>query len=166
MFLTNKNKSGFGLIEIVVASSIISLTIFTLLYVYTTVSKYSNSNVHSLKAIQLGEETVEILKYLRDSGWDQNIQSLTLGAEYHPYWDTDMTPHTWTLTSSNILLEDKYEVSIVFSSVYRDPSHNVVSSGGTLDAESRKANINVSWRQNGATTTKSMETYIFNIFDN
>lgn len=161
-----KNKSGIGLVEIIIASSIISITILVLLTVYTMVSKHSNYNIYTLKGSQIAEETIEVLKFLRDSGWNSNIETLSTNTTYHPYWNINLVPNRWTAVTSNILLENKYEVSFVLSDVYRDGSHNVVSSGGTLDNGSRKVNINVSWRQNGATSTKSMETYLFNIFNN
>lgn len=166
MHLKYKNKSGVGLVEIVIASAIISTTLLVLLYVYIIVSKISNNNINSLKATQLAEETVEVLKYLRDSGFSRNIATLDTGTTYHPYWDINIVPNTWTATTSNILLEDNYEISIDLSEVYRDADHDVVTSGGTLDANSKKADISVSWVQNGVTNTKQVETYIFNIFNN
>lgn len=166
MTLFNKKSSGISLVEIVIASAIISLTISILLFIYVTVSRYSNNNIYVLKASQLGEETIEVLKFLRDSGWNKYISPLTIGTTYHPYWDTSYTPNRWTATTSNILLENKYQISFVLSNVYRDNNHNVVATGGSLDSGSRKVNVTVLWREGGATSTKSFETYLFNIFNN
>lgn len=159
-------KKGVGLIEVIIGSSIIALTISVLLFVYVLVSRFAMNNISTLKAVQLGEETVEVLKFLRSLSWQNQISPLAIGTTYHPYFDTNYSPSRWTATTSNILLEDFYTVSFVLSSVYRDQSHNIVSSGGSLDSNSRKVNVSVSWRQEGATTTKSFESYLFNIFNN
>lgn len=165
MQFKNKNR-GIGLAEIIIASSIISITLLVLVSVYSSVAKYSISNVRSLKATQLVEESIEVLKYLRDSGYTNNIASLSNGTTYHLFWDENVASGSWTATTSNILLENKYQINFVLSSVARDASFNVVTSGGTLDSGSRKATISVSWREGSATSTKTAETYLFNIFNN
>lgn len=159
-------KKGVGLVEIIVASSIISITVLVLLSVYTMVSNYSLTNIKQLKGAELAEETVEVLKFFRDSSWTKNIAPLTTGVTYHPYWNVTLVPKAWTATTSNILLENEYQVSFVLSNVNRDSNYNVVTSGGTLDAGSKKVNITVTWTDAGVTTTKKMETYLFNIFNN
>jgi Tfp pilus assembly protein PilV len=165
MILKNKSK-GVGLVEIIIATSIISVTLLVLISVYTQVAKFSLNNVKSLKAAQLVEEGVEVLKYLRDSGYTRNIGALDKGVTYRLYWDILVNSGTWTATTSAILLEDKYDVNFVLSSVYRDSDFNVVTSGGNIDASSTKAIVNVSWKDGVATTTKTIETYLFNIFNN
>ncbi|MFA6050157.1 MAG: prepilin-type N-terminal cleavage/methylation domain-containing protein [Candidatus Paceibacterota bacterium] len=157
-----KYKKGVSLIEVVIATSIISLTLVTLVTVYSLVAKFSLSNVRAFKATGLAEESVEVLGYLRDVSWSQNISPLTLGTTYRLYWDGT----TWTATTTAPLIESRYDVTFVLTSVYRDSNFNVVSSGGTLDSGSRKAAVNISWRDGSATTTKAIETYIFNTFNN
>lgn len=166
MIFKNKTKNGVSLVEIIIASSIISVTVLVLVSVYSSVARYSISNIKTLKATQLVEEGIEVLKYLRDSGYANNIETLSNSTSYYLYWDQTISAGEWTATTSNILLEDRYEVKFVLSPVYRNGDYNVVSSGGTVDADSRKATVSVSYRESGATTTKSAESYIFNIFDN
>jgi Tfp pilus assembly protein PilV len=161
-----KTSKGISLVEIVIATSIISVTLLVLISVYSSVAKYSLNNVKTLKATQLTEEAVEVLKYLRDSGYTRNINSLTRGTRYRLYFDILVNSGTWTTTTSPILLEEKYDVNFILSDVYRDNNFNVVTSGGSIDASSTKATVNVSWRDNGATSTKVIETYLFNIFNN
>jgi hypothetical protein len=159
--ITNKRK-GISLVEVVIATSIITLTLVTLVTIYSLVARYSLSNIRTFKATELAEEGVEVLGYLRDAGWTANIAPLTIGNTYRFYWSGT----TWTAASSAPLLENRYDVTFVLSSVYRDASFNVVSSGGTLDTGSRKASIQVSWREGSATTTKTIETYLFKTFNN
>lgn len=161
-----KKNLGFSMVEVIVASSIISVTLLVLVSVYSAVARYSLSNVRALKASQLVEESIEVLHYLRDSGYTRNIAQLTVGSTYYLYWDQTVGSGSWTATTSDILLENRYQVSFALSSVYRDTNFNVVSSGGTLDSGSRKAVVSISWREGTATTTKTGETYLFNIFNN
>jgi Tfp pilus assembly protein PilV len=161
-----KNIRGISLVEIIIASSIISVTLLVLISVYTSVAKYSLNNVKTLKATQLTEEAVEVLKYLRDSGYTRNINTLNRGTKYRLFWDILVNSGTWTATTSPILLEERFDVNFVLSNVYRDNNFNVVASGGSIDASSTKATVNVSWRDSGATSTKTIETYLFNIFSN
>ncbi|MES2223372.1 MAG: prepilin-type N-terminal cleavage/methylation domain-containing protein [Patescibacteria group bacterium] len=166
MFLKKKRNNGVSLVEVVIASSIISIALLVLVSVYSAVARYSLSNVRTLKATQLVEEGIEVLQYLRDSGYTKNIASLTNGNAYHLYWDANVNGGTWTATTSNILLENRYQINFVLSPVSRDTNFNVVSSGGTVDTGSKKATVSVSWRESAATSTKSAETYLFNIFNN
>jgi prepilin-type N-terminal cleavage/methylation domain-containing protein len=166
MDFKTKTKNGVSLIEIIIASSIISITLLVLVSVYSSVARYSLSNIKVLKSTQLVEEGVEVLKYLRDSGYTNNIASLSNSTPYYLYWDQNIYAGTWTATTSNILLENRYSISFTLYPVNRDASFNVVSSGGSLDSSSRRAVVNVSFREGNSTTTKTTETYIFNIFNN
>ena len=157
-----KTNSGVSLIEIVIASAIMSVTLVSLVSVYSAIEKYSFANVRSLKAIELAEEAGEVLRFMRDSGWTANIASLTNGTTYRTYW----TGTAWTISTTAPLIESKYDVSFVLSAVNRDTNYNVVSSGGTLDTSSRKALISVAWKENNATSTKTSEEYLFNVFNN
>jgi len=162
MFFKYKNQKGISLVEVVIATSILSLTLVTLVTVYSLVARFSLANVRAFKATQLVEEGSEVLGYLRDSGWTRNIAALSNNTTYRLYWNgTD-----WTTPLSGPLLESRYDVTFVLTPVYRDASFNVVSAGGTLDSGSRKATVNVSWREGAATTTKMAETYLFNISNN
>lgn len=155
-------KRGVSLVEIVIATSIIALTLVTLVTIYSLVAKYSLSNIRSFKATGLVEESAEILGYLRDKSWTDNIAPLAIGTTYKLFW----TGTDWTATTTAPLLEGRYDVSFQLASVYRDGSFNVVSSGGTLDSRSRKATVGVAWREGTATTTKTIEVYVFDTFSN
>ncbi len=150
------------MIEVVIATSIVTLTLVTLVTVYSLVARHSLSNVRAFKATGLAEEAVEVLGFLRDQSWTTKIVPLTSGTTYRLYWNGT----AWTTPLSGPLLENRYDVTFVLSSVYRNASYNVVSSGGTLDSGSRKVAVTIAWREGAATTTKKVETYIFNTFNN
>ena len=162
MSYLKSKTSGASLVEVVIASSIISLTLVTLVTVYSLVARYSLNNVRNLKATALVEEEAEVLGFLRDSGWTQNIASLSNNTTYRLYWNGT----AWVVSTTAPLLENRYDVTFQLSPVYRNASFNVVTSGGTLDTGSRKAVLTVSWRESRATTTKTAEVYLFNIANN
>ncbi len=161
-FQIPNKKSGVSLVEVVIATSIITLTLVTLVTIYSLVAKYSLSNIRTFKATGLVEEGVEVLGYLRDSGWSTNIAPLTIGSTYRLYWNGT----AWTAASTAPLVENRYDVKFTLTSVYRDASFNVVSNGGSIDNNSRKATVQVAWREGPATTTKTIETYLFKTFNN
>lgn len=162
MSYIKSKKSGASLVEVVIASSIISLTLVTLVTIYSLVARYSLNNVRNLKATALVEEEAEVLGFLRDSGWTRNIVSLSNNTTYRLYWNGT----SWVASTTAPLLENRYDVTFILYPVYRNASFNVVTSGGTLDTGSRKAVLTVSWRESHATTTKTAEVYLFNIANN
>lgn len=162
-YLLQKKNRGVGLVEIVIASSIISLVLVAIVNVYSLVERRALANIKVLKGTELVEEGVEVVRFLRDSGWTSNIASLQVGTTYRLCCEEGVP---WSISNSAPLIEDKYDRTIVISNVYRDSNFNVVSSGGTLDSGSRKVTVSVFWSEGAGTTTKTAETYLFNIFNN
>jgi len=170
MLCVKKNKNGicrtatvvskaFGMVEVIIASAIIAVVLVAVITVYQNMARISLDNTENIQAAFLLEEGAEIVRIWRDNNWS-NITSNTVGATYRPYWDGT----NWIATTSPYLI-DASDRTVVFSNVYRDGSFNIVNSGGTLDSNSRKATITVSWSSFGnATNTKSLEMYIFNTF--
>lgn len=157
-----KRNTGLSLIEILIGSAIISVTLVSMVAAYAAVERYAFANMHALKATHLAEEGVEAIKFMRDSGWASNISSLSDNTAYHLYWDGSK----WTSTTSEYYIDTKFDRVFTLSPVNRDGSYNVVSSGGSPDSNSRKATVTVSWRGYSATSTKVVEVYLFNIFNN
>jgi hypothetical protein len=56
--------------------------------------------------------------------------------------------------------------SIWFTHVERDSSDQLVTSGGTVDVDTKKALITVSWPYNNSIKSLSSEVLIHNIYDN
>lgn len=155
-------KRGISLIEVVVASAIISVTVVSIFGVFATTVKMGKNNIPHIQAALLAEEGAEAVKMLRDFGWAQNVATLSNGTTYRLGWDGSR----WTATTSAAMIDNKFDRTFVLSSVSRDSNFDVVTSGGTSDSGSRKAVVSVSWMENGATTTKNLEFYIFDSFNN
>lgn len=158
---TSKYKEGFGLLEVVIGITIISISIFSLIAVAQITSRVSNQNSRSIKASFLLEEGLEAVKTIRDSGWTANIDSLSIGTDYY----LEFNGTNWQTTGSNVFIDNVFERKFVVGDVYRDANDDIVSAG-TLDLNAKKLTVFVSWRERSATTTKNISTYITNFFDN
>ncbi len=158
---TAKNK-GFGLLEIAIGVSIISLSIFSLTAVSKLALKLTEESARNTQASFLLEEGVEALKILRDSSWSINIASLAPGTVYY----LSFVNHNWQTTSINIYIDGIFERSFVLQNVNRDINDDIVSSGGILDPDTKKITVSVSWLSRNGTTTQGVSAYITNLFNN
>jgi len=162
--MNNSNKSsneGLTLVEVLIATSIISAFLLALFGVHNLYLKTALSNGEVIKATGLAEESLEVMRFLRDSSWSANIAPLSLDVDYGLVFDAGV----WQVTADNIWIDDTFERTITLSAVYRDSSGDIISSGGTLDPDTLLLVSNVSWSNRGATTTKSISTYLTNLSD-
>ncbi|NQV88178.1 MAG: hypothetical protein HQ402_01295 [Parcubacteria group bacterium] len=153
-------KKGMGLVEVLVAVSIVTAFIVVLVSVHTLYLKTAFSNMNTVKSAFLLEEGVEAVKFMRDASWSANIASLVSGTTYY----LDFTGTSWQSTNSNIYIDDVFERKFVIDDVYRDATtKDIVTSGGSLDAGTKKVTVYLSWWSGTSTTTKSIPTYITDI---
>lgn len=146
------------MVELVVASAILSLFLVALSLSYVAFLRLASVNLNSVKATFLAEEGIEAVRFLKDADW-QNIASLNTGLNYH----LNFTGLSWQIVSNETLI-DGFSRSLIFENVFRDSNGKIVESGGTLDQGSRKLSVSVSWLSGGATTTtRSISTYIADI---
>jgi Tfp pilus assembly protein PilV len=156
-----KNQSGFGLIEIVITSTIIVVS-FTAFLSFILFSRNATFKAQrNTEAVAAGEEAMEVVRKLKDDNWTSNIASLTAGTTYYP----KLTGTTWSLTTTNPNTSSYYTTTIVFSNVSRDGSFNIVTSGGSNDTNSKKVVVTVTWKDSGTKTVK-LTGYIGNIKNN
>jgi Tfp pilus assembly protein PilV len=157
-------QGGLSLVEVLFGSSIILIFVVALVGVHNFYIKVSAQSADTSKALLLAEESIEGVKFLRDSSWTNNIASLGFDPTYYLTYST--TTNTWQLSTAYSLIDGRFDRSIKVQVVRRDSSGRIVSSGGIADPNSRLITTSVSWRGRGATTTKSIATYITNIHDN
>lgn len=158
----SKNRSGMSLIEVIVGSAIVVSALVAIMGTYGGLTGLSLRNTPKIQAAMLLEEGSEILRLMRDTGWSSKISSLSNGTTYRFIWQNN----AWTSTTSVQMIDSFFDRTFVLSAVNRDASYNIVTSGGTLDTGTRKATITVSWRDGNATTSRSVELYIYNTFNN
>lgn len=160
----NKNpNSGLTLVEVLIATSVILVFLLAFSSVHNLYLKTAFSNGEVIKATELVEESLEVVRFLRDSSWNTNITPLSLDTDYHLVFEGG----EWQVTTTEALIDNLFERVVTLSAVYRDDvSADIVSGGGTLDPGTLLVVSSVSWSSGGATTTKSISTYVTNIFTN
>lgn len=157
-----KNEKGISLVEVIIASAIIGSVTVSIFGALGLMTKYALRNTSFIKASMLAEEGVEALRQMRDFGYSSNISNLTVGNTYRLAWDGSK----WVSTTDINFIDGKFDRTFVFSSVERDASFNIVSSGGTSDSGAKKVTVTVAFKEGTATTSRSIESYIFNTFNN
>ena len=156
-----KGLKGFGLIEIVIAASIISTAVISLSYVLVLSNRLSARSSDEIRANFIAEEGIEVMRFLRDKGWNSNFALLSPSTIYYISFNT-ITSKWATTTSNPGLLDGLFDRTIKVSSVNRDGDDNITLVGGVLDEGSLKITSKVKWPY-GTTT---VETYLSNIFVN
>lgn len=152
-------SKGFGLIEIIIGSTILTVSLIAISTYFQKSLQLSQDSAKTVQASFLLEEGIEAAKFFRDTSW-QNISGLTAGTSYFLQFDGTK----WATTSSNVFVDGIFERKLVIDNVSRDVNDDIVSSGGTNDADTKKATVSVAWFGRNGTTTKSISTYITNIF--
>lgn len=147
-------RDGFGLIEIIIVVSIVTVTLFAFLQVGIAGIKLLRNEKENLEAVLLLQEALEAVRSVRDESWTANIALLTNGTAYYPVVENSK----WKLTASNPgLVNNKYARSVSFEQVLRD-GEDKISSTGTTDPDTRKVMAAVSWSDK----TRTIATYITN----
>ncbi len=159
IFVNKSFSKGFGLIEIIVGSAILTISLIAISTYFQKTLQLSQDSAKMTQASFLLEEGIEVAKFFRDTSW-LNISGLTSGASYYLQFNGTK----WATTSSNVFVDGIFERKLVIDNVSRDANDDIVSSGGTNDADTKKATVSVSWLGRSGTTTKSISTYITNIF--
>jgi Tfp pilus assembly protein PilV len=152
---------GLTLVEVVIAASIILVAVVALLSVHNLYLRVAFSNANAVKAAYLAEEGIEVVRWLRDDSWDENIATLSLNTDYGLVFSNG----TWGTTTSNLYVEN-FLRTIQVSAVSRDGSGDIVSSGGSADPNTLLVTSTVSWATSSGTTTKSVATYLTDLYEN
>ena len=150
---------GFGLIEIVVGSAVLATSLLGISTYYQQSLKVSHSTAQIVQGSLLLEESLEAAKFFRDTSWT-NISAPATGTTYHLAFNGT----NWATSTASTFTDSMFDRTIQFDDVYRNGTDDIVTSGGTLDTGTRKVTATVSWRDQTATTTKTIETYLTNIF--
>ena len=158
---TKSKQRGVVLIEVVIASSILVIIASGLVAANIVYIKTASFTLSSTKATLLAQEGVEAVKYIRTSGWDTSVGALSTGSKHYLSFATSTF---WTTTTTEEIFDEKFYRSFVVEDVLRDVNDDIASSG-TLDPNTKKLTVGVSWFGNTGTTTKEIETYITNFLE-
>ena len=146
------------MVEIIVAISIITVSILAAMAVAQKSAYLSRQALHTTEAAFLLEEGAEAIRILRDNAWS-NISSLALGTDYYPTYSGG----TWTLSSTPNTV-GIFTRKVIITSVKRDDATKDIASVGTDDLGTKLVTVTVSWLEGGTTVTKTLPFYIINIF--
>lgn len=159
--MNEQYQKGVGLIEIIIAVSIISATFLGVLQITTLALKATGERNERARALAYAQEAIEAVRNIRDGGWTDNIAVLTFGGTYY----ITTSGNAWALTQTNPgLLDGKFTRTVVLDNVSRDINDNIVSSGGTNDASTKRMTTTVSW--GNPTKTVQLVMYLMNIVRN
>lgn len=157
------NKKGFSLVEILIGSGIICLSLILIINLETGISKLGFGSMSRVQAGMLTEEGSAAIKNMRNISW-QKIATLNNNTPYRLLWDQG--DGSWKTTTYASLIGGKFDRTITFYPVNRDVNtFNVVSSGGGLDPGTRKFVVSVTWNDGSGTSTRSITSYTHNIFN-
>ena len=156
-------KKGFTLLEILIGAGIITASFLGVLTVLDRLTKTSQQMVNLTQANFLLEEGLEAARIWRDTGW-ANLGNWPSGTDYYLIWNGSSS--NWATSTSNTFLDGKFERKIGLSAVSRDDSSDdITMSGGTDDPGTKLITMSVAWWNNGATTTKTISTYLTDLFN-
>lgn len=150
--------SGFGLIEVVVGASIISVSLVAIIFVFQGIIGLSQDNLRGVQAAFLAEEGLEVMRSWRNQDW-QNLTNLETGTDYGL---TFSLASGWQIENEIILVDGLFDRRLRLEEVYRD-GNNEIAPTGTLDPESYQIVSSVAWNNGQATSTKIVTTYLMNI---
>ncbi len=150
------NQRGFGLIEILISATIVSIAFISFIVFILFARNSTYQAKRSTEALSSTEGALEVVRKLRDQSWTTNIVPLSTGTIYYP----KIVSGNWTLTTANPTPGSYYTTTVVLSPVNRDGSFNIVTLG-TLDSNTKKVVVTTSWTDSGSKNVK-LTTYITN----
>ena len=151
-------NSGFMVVEILVAASIITISILAATAVAQKSIYVSRQAFHATQAAFFLEEGAETVRILRDNAWT-NISSLSAGTNYYPTFSGGI----WTLSTTPNAV-DIFTRTVSITNVNRDNTTKDISVTGTDDPGTKLVTVTASWTEGGVVITKTLQFYIINIF--
>ena len=154
---------GIGLVEVIISVSILTIIMIGLISTFNYYVGAGTRSTEKIQGVLLAEETLEALRYMRDSSWS-TIGDLATSTSYH----LEFTGVLWKASSTQIVIDGKFEQTFTLDDVYRKDSDDDIvplssSDAKTLDPDTLL--ITVSILTDGATTTEIV-TYMTNLFQN
>jgi len=159
------NSRGFGLIEIVIVTAVVTVALFAFLQAGVLAVRLLGAEKENLEATLLAKEALEAVRSARDESWTSNIAALANGTNYYPV----VVNSKWSLTAvPPALINNKYTRYVIFDKVFRDGRDRIASSG-TLDPNTKKVTARIEWIKHtgsgGVNSSAELTTYITNFLE-
>ena len=152
-------QRGMGLIEVVVGVGIFIIIITSIIGAYRLFVRFSGATSDTVQAYFLLEEGLEVARILRDANWD-TFAGLTSAQPYYLVFSGGV----WEATTTADRIDGRFERTIAIFDTYRNGDDDIAASG-TLDPDTYLVTATVSWDRAGVPTTKTMSTYLTNLFE-
>ncbi|MDO8620448.1 MAG: hypothetical protein Q7R64_03830 [bacterium] len=156
---------GFSLVEVVVGTSLILLSLTGLTTAYSFYLKAGLTNMDNLKSAFLLQEGVEAVTLMRDDAWS-NLSSLPVDTAYYLSWNGAK----WATSTTEVLVDTIFTRTVKLSSVYRKTAgQDIVDVSApdpkALDGNAKKLVVSVSWGAAPNRHEREMVTYLTNLFE-
>jgi len=169
MLQHQRYSRGISIIELLVVILILGVGIAAALSFGVFSLRTASLQKQTTEASFLVQDALEGIKNYRDNtGWNDDdpqnqydgLGVVTTGVSLHLELSGD-TPPRWQLLSGQETI-GIYTRDVMVDQVQRDGSDNIVESGGTPDADTKKITVKVTWQ--GRTTTRELKaiTYLAN----
>ena len=152
---------GFGLVEMLIGASVLAVVLYGISNFFQTTLLASRSTQAQIQGDYLLEEGVEIAKHFRNASYADSFGKMSTSTAYYFSWDGA----NWATTTTSTLIDEKFERKFTIADVTRDANSDIAPSG-TYDPDTKLITMSVSWWSGTATTTRSIQAYIMNIFTN
>lgn len=156
-----EKKRGFGLVEMLVGASALSIAILSISYFFQTALRASEATVTAIQADYLLEEGVEVAKIFRDLSYKNNFLKMSTTTPSYFLWDGTK----WATSTANVYIGGIFERGMTVSDTTRD-FNNDIAPTGTYDPNTKLITVFVNWNSPLGTSSRSIQTYITNIYNN
>lgn len=144
------SQKGLSVIEVILAAAI--FMIFATAAVITVVQGFNVNRLgaEETTATQFAAEGIEAVRSIKNQAYSNLSNTSGIGVKRNAttgVWEWQTSPPNNTLIHN---ISDNYSREIKVENVNRDASGNIVSTGGTLDPDTKKVTSTASWNFNAA----------------
>lgn len=136
IYLKLKEQAGATLVEVLVAIALTGIMLPALATALVSSHAGKASSIQQLQATSLMHEAIDATRNVREKGWT----NIATDGTYHPV----ISGSTWALVNGSESISG-FTRQVVISSVQRNASNVIVSSGGTTDPSTKHVVVTVSW---------------------
>ena len=155
---TNKMTQGSALTEVVLVAAILSVVSLVFLGTFSTLSRFHERDLFTIKGELLAEEGMEAIRFIKDGDWNI-LSGLIAGNQNY----LALSPSSWSVTTIPEIIDGVFHRSFRVYSVSRDVSDDIVTSNGTVDSNTLRISVSVDWNWRGATSTANYQSIMTNI---
>jgi len=149
-----KTKKGIGLIEIIIASAVISIGLLSIISFLIFSRGVTFEAGRKTIAVSLAEEGIEAVRGIRDENWS----AVSTSGTYYPV----ISGNKWILSFTDPgPIRNLYTRVVIIDDVLRDANDDIAGSG-SLDLDTKKLTARISWTESGRNKQIELITYISN----